>query len=120
MTRNVELRLDDFGQHALDRLVAGLAGSRGNAFQTAARYYFADRGSGRPSWCVPKFRGRASARPRLGVEFDDDTWAELEAEARRQGVRTEELAVHSLLYLLADFESGRLEGLLDERLRLSE
>jgi hypothetical protein len=42
---------------------------------------------------------------RVGV--DDETWAALEEEGRRQGLDTELLAEHALLYFLADLDSGR-------------
>jgi hypothetical protein len=117
MTRNVTLHLDEFGQQSLDRLTHEGEGSPAAAFRTAALYYLADRDAGRPAWRAPRFRG--SKRPSgegLRVVFDDDTWAALAEEAGRQSVETEELAVHALLYFLADFDSGRISHILEKAL----
>jgi hypothetical protein len=52
----------------------------------------------------------------VDVAFDDETWDLLEAEAQEQGVTPEVLAVHALLYLLADLDSGRIGDRLDQEL----
>ena len=117
MTRNVTLNLDAFGEQALERLGASGRGLPTGVVRTAALYYLGDRDARRPAWRVPRIRSRPAGTPGLEVEFDDETWSLLEAEADRQGVRPEELAVHALLYFLADFDSGRLAGLLEEALR---
>lgn len=116
MTRNVTLHLDEFGQQSLDRLVHEGEGSPATAFRTAALYYLGDRDSGRPAWRAPRFRSKTPAGEGLGVVFDDETWAALEEEAARQNVDTAELAVHALLYFLADFESGRVTEILERAL----
>ena len=116
MTRNVTLHLDAFGQESLDRLMQEGEGSPAGTFRTAALYYLADRDAGRPAWRAPRFRSQAPSGGGLGVVFDDDTWAALEEEAARQNVATEELAVHALLYFLADFDSGRVGALLEKAL----
>lgn len=116
MTRNVTLRLDTFGQQSLDRFVERGQGSPAGALRTAALYYLGDRDAQRPAWRMPRFRPAAAPNPGLRVVFDDETWTGLEEEARRQGVEPEALAVHALLYFLADFDSGRLAGLLEEAL----
>jgi hypothetical protein len=116
MTRNVKLQLDEFGQQLLDRFVARGEGTASGVLRTAAMYYLNDRDSGRPAWRAPRFRPRAAPDPGLKVAFDDETWAALEEEAARQGVEPEDLAVHGLLYFLADLESGRLAGLLEDAL----
>jgi hypothetical protein len=116
MTRDVRLHLDEFGQQSLDRLMREGEGSPAAAFRTAALYYLADRDAGRPAWRAPRFRPKSPAGEGLRVVFDDDTWAALEEEAARQNVGTEELAVHALLYFLADFDSGRITHLLEKAL----
>jgi hypothetical protein len=118
MTRNVTLYLDAFGQRSLDRLVHEGEGSPAAAFRTAALYYLADRDAGRPAWRVPRFRSssKTPSGQGLGVVFDDETWAALEEEAARQNVETAELAVHALLYFLADFDSGRLTEIIEKTL----
>jgi hypothetical protein len=116
MTRNVTLHLDAFGQQSLDRLMHEGEGSTAAAFRTAALYYLADRDSGRPAWRAPRFRSKTPAGEGLGVVFDDETWDALAEEAARQNVETEELAVHALLYFLADFDSGRITEILEQAL----
>ena len=118
MTRNVTLHLDEFGQESLDRLMHEGDGSPTAAFRSAALYYLADRDSGRPAWRAPRFRSQKEPSGQgLRVVFDDDTWAALQEEAGRQNVGTEELAVHALLYFLADFDSGRLGDILEKALK---
>jgi hypothetical protein len=116
MTRNVKLTLDEFGQQSLDRFVARGEGTPAGALRTAALYYLADRDKGRPAWRAPRFRTRSPADPGIKVAFDDDTWDALEEEAGRQGIEPEDLAVHALLYFLADLDSGRVASLLDKAL----
>jgi hypothetical protein len=116
MTRNVKLQLDEFGRRSLDRFVARGGGNLAGALRTAALYYLSDREAERPAWRAPRFRSPSVPSPRLRVAFDDETWTVLEEEARRQGVEPERLAVHALLYFLADLDSGRIAGLLDDAL----
>jgi hypothetical protein len=120
MTRNVKLQLDEFGQQSLERFVARGEGTPTGALRTAALYYLADRDKERPAWRAPRFRSRAVPNPGLKIAFDDETWTALEEEARRQGVEPEDLAVHALLYFLADLDSGRLAGLLEDALDENE
>ena len=120
MTRNVTLHLDTFGQESLDRLMHEGEGSPASAFRTAALYYLADRDSGRPAWRAPRFQSKRPSGEGLRVVFDDDTWAALGDEAGRQNVETAELAVHALLYFLADLDSGRLAEILEKTLEDSE
>ncbi len=114
MTRNVTLHLDDFGQHALDRLVDEGNATPAAALRRAALYYLSHRDEERPAWRARRFRPGPTPSPVLRVAYDDDTWAALEEEARRQGVPPEELAVHALLYFLADVDSGRFARLPEE------
>ena len=118
MTRNVTLHLDEFGQRSLDRIVEEGEGSPAAALRAAAVYYLSDREADRPAWRAPRFRsnGGHSRSGGLSVAFDDETWASLEQEAARQGVTAEVLAIHALLYFLADLDSGRLGDLLADAL----
>ena len=120
MTRNVKLQLDEFGQQSLDRFVARGDGTPTGALRTAALYYLADADAQRPAWRAPRFRSRSTPDPGLRVAFDDDTWAALAEEARRQGVEPEDLAVHALLYFIADLDSGRLADLLGDAMGESD
>lgn len=120
MTRNVTLHLDIFGRESLDRLVDEGSSSQSAALTTAAWYYLNDADRERPGWRAPRFR---SGRPSSGgvcVAFDDKTWAALEAEALRQNVATEDLALHALMYFLADLERGRAAQRVERTLRDDE
>jgi hypothetical protein len=102
----VTLRLDHFGKKAL--AVRRRRGASSDAVVSeAARYYLADRGSGRLARRVPRFLGAGEPDEPAEVELDDDTIVGLEREARRQGVDPSRLAEHALLYFLADLDSGR-------------
>jgi hypothetical protein len=116
MTRRVTVHLDEFGQRSLERLVEEGRGSPATAFRTAALYYLAQKDGGRPSWRTPRFRPSSQRTPGLRVVFDDDTWDALEQEADRQGVATQDLAVHALLYFLGDFEKGAISDALRDSL----
>ena len=105
---SVTLELDDFGKQALEAQVR--SGSSRDAFiRTAARYYLADRGSGRVSWQPPRYLRKDARRAQAvtEVELDEETMEALEEEARRQGMPAGRLAEHALLYYIADLDSGR-------------
>jgi hypothetical protein len=116
MTRTATLHLGGFAQTSLDRLVRGIRRSPNSAFRTAVIYYLADKGEARPSWRARQFRREPESGGGVDVAFDDETWVALEAEAEEQGVTPEALAVHALLYLLADLDSGRLGDRLEQEL----
>jgi hypothetical protein len=105
---SVRLELDDFGREALEAQVRGGC-SRDAVIRTAARYYLADRGSGRIAWGPPRFARRDDhpAATVTDVQLDAETTEALEKEARRHGIPAPRLAEHALLYFLADLDSGR-------------
>jgi hypothetical protein len=105
---SVRLELDDFGREALEAHVRS-GSSRDAVIRTAARYYLADRESGRVAWRPPRFarRDNPPAGTVTDVHLDEDTMEALEEEARRQGIAAPRLAEHALLYFLADLDSGR-------------
>lgn len=120
MTRDVTLHVDDFGQHALERFTRRGEGSMARAVRMASIYYLNDRDAGRPAWRVPRLEGDSHPSKRLRIELDDATWAALSEEADRQGVPTDLLALHALLYYLADIDSGRVAALLEDALENQE
>jgi hypothetical protein len=120
MTRDVTLQVDDFGQHALERFTRRSDSSMANAVRMASIYYLNDRDSRRAAWRVPRLEGESQPSQRLRIELDDATWAALSAEADRQGVPTDLLALHALLYYLADIDSGRVAALLEDALEDNE
>jgi hypothetical protein len=103
----VTLRLDRFGRDALDEYVRRGSASPALALRTAVRYYLNDSKSRRASWPMPALGRDTTPGEALEVELDEALHGRLEAEARRQDVAPDGLAVHALLYFLADYESGR-------------
>jgi hypothetical protein len=110
------LSLGPFGRTALERLSAQGNGSPAKAVRAASLYYLGDRGSERPAWRVPDLPPPDDGDGALRVELDDETWSELCREAERQGVTPGLLAVHALLYFVADVDSGRVDRRLGDAL----
>lgn len=76
----------------------------------AARYYLDDKESGRPGWRYPRFgwaEPEATDGCALALPAEDPVHAALAREAQRQGVMSERLLHHALLYHLADVHAGR-------------
>jgi hypothetical protein len=107
MKKSVMLRLDRFGQEALDDYVRGTGGSRVTFLRTAVSYYLADAESGRAAWRVPELARSATFARTLELELDEELHRPLEAEARRQEVAVDLLAAHAVIYYLTDLDTGR-------------
>jgi hypothetical protein len=120
MSKRVTLHLDEFGRQALERVTGPGTGSDGAVVGPAALYYLADRKSGRAALRVPSIAADARHGHGLEVSLDDATWAAVAEEAERQGVRPETLAAHAVLYFLADLDSRRISGLLEDALDENE
>ncbi len=116
MSRELRLSLGPFGRAALERLARDGSGSPSKAVQAASLYYLRDRGSARPAWLVPDLPQSADGNHALAVELDDETWAGLRQEAENQGVTTDALALHALMYFVADVDRGRVGRRLDDAL----
>jgi hypothetical protein len=63
--------------------------------------------------------GQATRTRELKLTLDDFTWEAVSEEAGRLGVTSEELARFSLLYYLADVDSGRIARRRPDLLTLS-
>lgn len=74
----------------------------------ALRFYLDDRDVGRAAWPYPRFLGgqERSGVNRLTLTLDGDLWAEIEAEAGRQGVTAPQLAEHAVLYYTAELDAA--------------
>jgi hypothetical protein len=120
VTRDVNLALGEFGQRGLERFARGRRRSADAAVKTAALYYLADRESERAGWRVPSFLASSNDVPVLGVTLDDETWSAIVEEAERQAVTPEAVAVHAVVYFVADLDSGRLAEALAEALGENE
>jgi hypothetical protein len=110
----MKLELQEVGHATLEAEARRHTLSPGEFVERAARYYLADRCSGRAAHPVPRFARERTwpSQERLAVEFDleQQTWRELDAESERQGVPVERLLEHAALYLIADLGSGRVPG----------
>ena len=110
----VNVRLDRFGQEALEEHLRATGESESGALDLAVRYYLGDADSGRVAWKVPRTTTRADPDEQVELELDDDLHAELRRESRRQHVSPDVLAMHALMYYLADLDSGRAAARLGD------
>lgn len=97
--------MDAFGKEAIEQYAERKGISASEAVRAAALYYLADRERDRRSWRVPRFIREIGDQPAgepLQVDIDDETWAAVEQEAQRQGVRPALLMRHAVMYLLAE------------------
>jgi hypothetical protein len=112
--KSVIVRLDRFGQEALEEHLRGSGTSQEDALDAALRYYLSDSGSGRVAWKVPRKTTRADPAEEIELELGDGLHAELRRESRRQHVSPDLLAMHALMYYLADLDSGRAAARLGD------
>ena len=111
MSHRLSLSLDEFGASALREHAESYSLSPAEFGSRAARYYLADRDSGRVAVRVPRLPKAAAGKSalRLTVDLDRESWRELQAEAKRQDVSLEAMLEHAIMYFLADIDSGRVE-----------
>ena len=120
----MRLELHEFGRATLEAEAQRHTLSPEEFVEQAARYYLADRCSGRAAHPVPRFARERTSPPQewLAVELDLEqrSWRELDAESERQGVPVERLLEHAALYLIADLDSGRVGGRIARDLTQTE
>jgi hypothetical protein len=114
MMKSVNVRLDRFGQEALEEHLRATGESESDALDLAVRYYLGDADRGRLAWKVPRKTTRPDPADEIELEVDDDLHAELRRESRRQHVSPDMLAMHALMYYLADLDSGRAAARLGD------
>lgn len=114
MTKSVTVRLDRFGQEALEEYLRASGETPAAALGAAVRYYLGDADSGRVAWRVPRHAGPGATAEPLELSLDDELHGELERESRRQAVSPDLLALHALVYFLADLDSGRAAARLGD------
>jgi hypothetical protein len=114
MMKSVIVRLDRFGQEALEEHLRGTGESEAQALDVAVRYYLSDADSGRVAWRVPQKTTRADPYDEIELELEDELHGELRRESRRQHVSPDLLALHALMYYLADLDSGRAAARLGD------
>lgn len=114
MMKSVHVRLDRFGKEALQEHLSDSGESEAHALDVAVRYYLGDADCGRLAWRVPIGYAQRDPDEELEVELDDDLHDELRRESRRQRVTPDVLAMHALMYYLADLDSGRAAARLGD------
>lgn len=123
MERTVAVAIDDFTLELLENASVEGRTSQGVLLMRAIRYYLSERDSGRPGWpCSPlDEEAEREVTSTMELDVDGSTWEAFLLEAERQGVTTDRLMRHCVLYYLADRDSGRLtqkilKGLEEEEL----
>jgi hypothetical protein len=94
--------------------VRGTGETQADALDVAVRYYLGDADSDRVAWHVPRKMTRADPAEELELGLDDDLHEQLRREARRQHVSPDTLAMHALMYYLADLDSGKAAARLGD------
>ncbi len=112
--KSVNVRLDRFGHEALEAHLRGSGASEADTLHVAVRYYLGDAGSGRMAWRVPGDYAQPESNEELELAIDDDLHGELRRESQRQRVTPDVLAMHALMYYLADLDSGRAAARLGD------
>jgi hypothetical protein len=112
--KTVTVRLDRFGQDALMHYMAGAGGSRTLALRSALRYFLDEPDEGRIARRVPHTARQVDTDEGLEIDVDDELYAELEHEARRQEVTPDLLATHAVMYFMAELDSGRAAARLGD------
>jgi hypothetical protein len=85
--------------------------------ESALRVYLSDKDAGQAAWPYPEFlRGSETQEDvELELEVDPDTWLQFEAEAKKQGVSTQQLLEHAAFYFAAELNAGRItQRILDD------
>jgi hypothetical protein len=114
MMKTVIVRLDRFGHEALEEHLRGSGQSQADALDIAVRYYLGDADSGRLAWRVPGDYPQRDPEEELELALDEDLYGELRRESLRQRVTPDVLAMHALMYYLADLDSGRAAARLGD------
>jgi hypothetical protein len=103
MVRNVKVPLGTFACNGIEAFLDAdiPAGVRAALSDFTRRVE-----SGRPPVGPPRFSAAAGAEPAVALDLavDDHTWRVLEREAARQGTTVSQLAAHSVLVYLAEFD----------------
>lgn len=108
--RTVTVAVGDFGLGSLGGAFRRDSTNLARSVMQVIRYYLADKESERAGWTYPSFRRDDRRGPAVEVQLDldDAIWEAFSREADRQGVSTDQLVEHAVLYFAADRDSGRL------------
>lgn len=109
LKRSVTVRLGELAREALGGDEGPEATQLPSRTVGAIRCYLNDKGSGGLRWRYPPFLpdNEDSRDVELHLDIDDGLWGRLEDEAERQGVSTDQLVEHAVLYFAAEVHAGR-------------
>jgi hypothetical protein len=110
LKRSVTVRLGELAREALGGEEGPEAEQLPSRTVGAIRCYLNDKGSGGLRWRYPPFlpdEGNGGD-VELQLSIDEGLWQVLEAEAEAQGVSTDQLVEHAVLYFAAEVHAGRL------------
>ncbi|MGH2975973.1 MAG: hypothetical protein ACRDLL_14055 [Solirubrobacterales bacterium] len=110
MKRSVTVGLSAFAREALTAAEMNGAETAISVVR-AICVYLNDKGSAEPGWAYPALmrkRSRLSETTELELSIDDGLWRSLEEEAAIQGVTSQQLLQHAILYLTAEVDAGRI------------
>jgi hypothetical protein len=112
------LRLAPFEYEAFERYRSSQAVTAARVIHTAVMYYLGERDSDRPAWHVPPLRrDQPDGAAEVEVDVEETVLRALAEEAAGQGVDSQELARHALLFFLADVDNGRAAAKLERVVR---
>jgi hypothetical protein len=116
LKRQVTVILGDFVANVLREQARANALSPGEFLDLAARYYLAERSTGRPALKLPDFLEDRPDGATIALELDleEASWEELEGVARGEGAPPERVLEHAVLLLIADIDSGRAARVVEE------
>lgn len=108
--RSVTVGLGAFAREALKAAEMNGAETAASVVR-AIRVYLNDRGNAEPGWAYPALmreQGQLPGTTELELCVDDGLWRSLEEEAATQGVTSQQLLQHAVLYLTAEVDAGRI------------
>lgn len=110
MKRSITVGLGPFAREALTASEMNGAETPASVVR-AIRVYLNDKGSTEPGWAYPapmREQRQSAETTELALSVDDDLWRSLEEEAASQGVTSQQLVEHAVLYLTAAIDAGRI------------
>jgi hypothetical protein len=104
------VKLGAFAIEALTRRLGDGTQPAQEDLARAAQFYLMEKASDAPGWVYPPFlRGRSPGdEVEMEVSLESSLWDSLQEEARDQGVTTDRLLEHAVLYYAAELDAGRV------------
>ena len=106
ITRRLRLRSDAFGRELLSEIAAGMGVTLDETVARACQMFLDGIAADSVLRAAPSFKPHGPFRRTVRVSLPEPSWAELDAEARRQGIALESLVEHAVLVLSAAMPGG--------------